>query len=82
MQIHKLVTRQNEISKETIGILEDYLEMAKRGEIIAIAVCGVMSDGAVTHQSSSSDNQMTLLGGVGRLLHRMHINADDETSGI
>lgn len=75
-QIHKLVTRQNEISKEAVAILEDYLEMAKCGTINAVAICGVMNDGAVTHQASSTDQQLILLGGVTRLLHRMQLNAD------
>ena len=81
-EIHRLVTRRETISKETVAVLEDYLEMAKRGEIVAVAVCGVMPDGAVTHQASSTDHQITLLGGVSRLLHRMQMNADSVTSGI
>jgi hypothetical protein len=81
-QIHQLVTRREEISKETVGILEDYLEMAKRGEIIAVAICAIAPDGAATHQASANDHQITLLGAVGRLLHRMNTNADSVTSGI
>jgi hypothetical protein len=81
-EIHQLVTRREEISKEAVSILEDYLEMAKRGEIVALAVCAIAPDGAAMHQASSNDNQVTLLGAVGRLLHRMHIVADSVTSGI
>jgi ribonuclease PH len=81
-QIHRLVTRREEISKEAVEILEDYLEMAKRGEIIAVAICAVLSDGGATHQASSTDHQITLLGAVGRLLHRMHVSSDSVTSGI
>ncbi len=75
-QIHRLVTHQEEISKETVAILEDYLEMAKQGQLIAVAICGLSPDKSATHQASSTDHQITLLGGVARLLHRMHINAD------
>jgi hypothetical protein len=81
-EVARLVTRREEISKETVSILEDFLEMAKRGEIVAVAVCAITPDGAATHQASATDHQITLLGGVCRLLHRMHINADNATSGI
>jgi hypothetical protein len=81
-QLHTLVTRKDEISEEAIAILKDYLAMAERGEILAVAVCGAMPNGGVTHQASSTDQQMVLLGGVTRLLHRMNINADTVTGEI
>jgi hypothetical protein len=81
-QIHQLVTRGEKISEETLAILEDYLEMAKRGEIVAVAVCAVCPDGTATHQAGANDYQVTLLGAVSRLLHRMQISADSVTSRI
>lgn len=79
MTIHQLVTRHEEISREVVSILEDYLEMAKQGEITSVAIAAVLSDGAVMHQASTTDQQPILLGAVTRLLHRMNLNADDET---
>jgi hypothetical protein len=80
--VARLVTRSEKISEETVAILEDYLEMAKRGEISAVAVCGLCPDGCVTHQASETDQAMMLIGGVSRLLHRMHMNADKATSSL
>jgi hypothetical protein len=77
--VHQLVTRPAAISTEVVTILEDYLQMAKQGEITAIAIAAVELSGAAVHQASSSDHQMQLLGAVTRLLHRMHINADEAT---
>ncbi len=75
----KLITRNEKISQEVIGILRDYLGRAERGELIAIAVCALEPDNTAVHQASSCDNQITLLGAVTRLLHRMQVNADNVT---
>lgn len=82
MTIHQLVTRPAAISAEVVAVLEDYLQMAKRGEITAIAVAAVEPGGTVVHQASASDQQVLLLGAVTRLLHRMQINADEVTDVV
>jgi len=73
----QLITRPSSQNQETVDMLKDYLRMAEAGEIIGIAVVGLCPDGAVNHRASSTDRQMTMIGGVSRLLHRMHLNADE-----
>jgi len=73
----RLVTRAQQHNEDTVAILEDFLRMAKSGEIIAVAVVGLEPSGASQSQSSATDKIVTLIGAVSRLLHRMHINADE-----
>jgi hypothetical protein len=77
MSVHKLITRPAAISAETVELLESFLQMAKKGEITAVALASVQPDGTGVHEATSSDQQLLLLGSVTRLLHRMHINADE-----
>ena len=82
MTVHQLVTRPAKISAEAVALLEQFLQMAKQGDITAVAVAAVERDGGAVHEASASDQQMLLLGSVTRLLHRMQINADKETNVV
>lgn len=75
-ELHRLVTRREAISAETVQILDKFLQMAKRGEIVSAMIVGLGPDGTAHHEGSASDQQVTMLGAVSRLLHRMQINAD------
>lgn len=79
MIVHQLVTRPQTISAEVVDLLERYLQLAKQGDIVMVAVAAVEPGGAAVHEASASDQHMLLLGAVTRLLHRMHINADEGT---
>src|SRR5258708_4150202 len=57
-----LITRPNFQNQETVDIPEDYLRMAKAGEITAIAVVGLTPAGEGIHQASSTDRQLMLIG--------------------
>ena len=74
-----LVTRNQKLSQETVDILRDYLAMAERGDIVAVAICALEPNNSAIHQASSCDNQVLLVGAITRLLHRMHLNADSKT---
>ncbi len=56
---------------ETVKVLADLLEEAKRGEIIGVAVACVTAWGAGRTVISPCDNAMTLAGSIARLQHRM-----------
>lgn len=76
--LHQLVTRRAAISAEVVGMLEDYLAQARRGEIVEVALVGIMPDGAIISTASRSEKQVVLIGGVARLMHRMQLNADGD----
>ncbi len=78
----ELVTRQQKINQDVVNTLKHYLAMAERGDLICVAIAGVMPDGSGVHEASASDEQVTLLGAVTRLLHRMQINANIATEEV
>lgn len=59
-----LVTFERRCSDEAIGILEQMLERARSGEVVAVAVAGVCMDGAITTVFSKSPNVGTFVGAV------------------
>jgi hypothetical protein len=78
----KLVTRPEKISAEAVDMLEHYLQRAKNGEITAVAIVAIEPNGSATHQATSSDHWVALLGAVTRLLHRMQLHADERTRDV
>jgi len=61
----KLVTQQEEIHLDVVGLLEDYLELAKRGEITAIAITALKpGHNSACYGYSAMRRKLSLLGAV------------------
>ena len=56
-----------------LGMLEEWTERARRGDIVAIAIAGVRPNGAVTTSFDNPDRwHHHLVSGVATLMHRLH----------
>jgi hypothetical protein len=70
-EIVTLKTRQAKVDAAVVALLESYLEQARRGEIIAIAIAGVSPEFATVTGSSGAEAFAPLVGAVAVLQHRM-----------
>jgi hypothetical protein len=78
----KLVTHQDKTSAETVDILKSYLQKAKEGKIVEVAIAAVEPDGSVTHIASATEHSAIQIGAVVRLLHQMNLRADEVTKDV
>ena len=58
-------------NEQAIAILRDYLAMAERGEIVAVAIAAIEPNGSSRVQSSSSDHFQGMLGALAILQYQM-----------
>jgi len=58
--------------------LEDMLERARTGEIVCVAVAGVLRGGGIATCWSAGDYFWPLTGALAHLTHRIHASALDE----
>lgn len=65
------------VHHETVEMLTRLLEQAKSGEIVSGNFCGSAPNGEIITDFTSSENVLLEIAGVSRLLHRMHIRADE-----
>lgn len=75
-----LPTPLNEPIPQIVERIEKYLEMAKAGQIRAIASVIINPDGSVTTGWEENGNRITLMGGVGYLQFRMGRVIDESPS--
>jgi hypothetical protein len=54
-----------------VEIIEEYLAMAKRGELEAVAIVGLRPDGSCTYVWSSTERFTVMAGGIAVLQHRL-----------
>lgn len=59
-----LVTKPQKTNAEVIEVLENWLDRAKRGEIVEIALSGIADTGEIHSFNSSSNDAAALLGAV------------------
>ncbi|MCC0013675.1 MAG: hypothetical protein H6877_10195 [Rhodobiaceae bacterium] len=64
-------TRRSSVNKSVVDILRNWLEQAERGDLVALAICGVEPDGSTNTQVSESDHFHTLLSAVTILQFRL-----------
>jgi hypothetical protein len=62
---------------DVIATLERALDLARSGELSAVAVAYVFRDGAAGAAWSALPSRPAMLGSVSRLAHRINIEADD-----
>ena len=66
-----------ETNEAAIKLLEEYLEDAKKGDIVEVAIAGLLSDGGMSIGATKSHNCPGLLGAISRLLYLQHKNIDN-----
>lgn len=71
MTLVELKPRPLAISGEVVAMLKEYLEMAEKGEIIGLAMAGILPDGSCITSAPSSDHFQRIIGAVAILQHRM-----------
>lgn len=66
-----LETPLREHNAQAVAILEEYLEMAKKGEIEAVAIVGLRPEGSCSFVWSSTERFTLMAGGIAVLQHRL-----------
>lgn len=74
--IHELKTRPLAVQEDVVARLTEALEMAKRGEIAAVAIAMVHPDGGAGHMWSGGDHFASTLGAIARLQYVFNQNQD------
>lgn len=72
----ELKTRPKEIVESVIARLEEALERAREGEIVALAIATIEKDGSTGCSWSETDDFGRLLGSIARLQYRINVNQD------
>jgi hypothetical protein len=70
----KTVIRNAETNANCIAMLERYLEDARSGRVVAVAVAGVLADGSTMSGASDSGHVQIQLAALTILHHRMLTN--------
>lgn len=61
----------DEVQKDTIYMLEDWLARAKEGRFDGVAICGVLKSGEVETNVAQHNQHPTLIGAVAVLQQRL-----------
>ena len=81
-EIVKLVTERDRIKEDVVNQLEKTLEMARNGEIIAVAIAMVDKEGRGNYRWSEGDMATTMVGAVQRMQHMLNITIDEDVNWI
>lgn len=81
-EIVKLVTERNRIKEDVVHQLEKALEMARSGEVVAVAIAMVDKEGRGNYRWSEGDQSTTMVGAVTRLLHALNLTLDENMKWI
>lgn len=65
----KLVTRPEEVRLDVVGLLEEYLELARAGQIVSIGIVAIKPTENVCYGFSSVRNKVTMLGATDMLMN-------------
>lgn len=65
-----LVERRNQPAEDVVGLLESWLERARGGELVSVAVAGVDREGASMH-AYTTGWKVSLIGALTLLQHRV-----------
>jgi hypothetical protein len=69
---------QQEASEHAIRLLEEWLDKAKGGEIVAVALVGEGSDGFVSRAFTRPRSRMTMIGGLADMQFMLHRDMERE----
>ncbi len=76
----KLITQEqswNEAaSKHAIDMLEEWLAMAKSGEVVAVALAGETADGMSISAFTRPRSRATMIGSLAHMQYRLHIDME------
>ena len=64
LNVKVVETRKAQEQEFVTEILEGFLKMARKGQIQAVAVCGVKFEGGVSHHSYAGDRFYELMGAI------------------
>lgn len=81
-EIVKLVPERERIKADVIDNLEKALEMARKGEITAVAIAMVDKEGRGNYRWSEGDQATTMVGAVQRMQHRLNLAVDENVNWI
>lgn len=73
----KVVNFQAEASVDVVELLSNFLESAKKGEYVAVAIAAVRNDSTVTVGFSKAGRAAVLLGGVSYLAYSINSVIDE-----
>lgn len=83
MEPLKLITKPESWAKEAqptvIKMLEDLLERARAGEVVAVAFAGECSDGFVLTGFTVPRHYGLMIGGLAQMQYRMNKDFDENT---
>lgn len=82
VEIVKLVPERERIRQDVIDSLEKTLEMARNGEITAVAIAMVDKEGRGNYRWSEGDQATTMVGAVQRMQHRLNLAVDENVNWI
>lgn len=81
-EIVKLVTERDRIKEDVVKQLEVALEMARNGEIVAVAIAMVDKEGRGNYRWSEGDMATTMVGAVQRMQHMLNLTVDENVNWI
>lgn len=81
-EIVKLVTERDRIKEDVVHQLEKALEMARSGEVVAVAIAMVDKEGRGNYRWSEGDQSTTMVGAVQRMQHMLNLTLDENMKWI
>lgn len=82
VEIVKLVPERERIRQDVIDTLEKTLEMARNGEIIAVAIAMVDKEFRGNYRWSEGDMATTMVGAVQRMQHMLNLTLDENMKWV
>lgn len=73
----QVVSLRPSVKPEVVEMAERILRRAEAGEIVDLSWCAANPDGSVSTGFTSTEDSHRRLAAVSRLLHRLHVSADD-----
>lgn len=81
-EIVKLVTERDRIKEDVVKQLEKALELAREGNIVAVAIAMVDKEGRGNYRWSEGDMATTMVGAVQRMQHMLNLAVDENVNWI
>lgn len=81
-EIVKLVTERDRIKEDVVHQLEKALEMAREGNVVAVAIAMVDKEGRGNYRWSEGDMATTMVGAVQRMQHMLNLAVDENVNWI
>lgn len=81
-EIVKLVTERDRIKEDVVKQLEKALELAREGNIVAVAIAMIDREGRGNYRWSEGDMATTMVGAVQRMQHMLNLAVDENVNWI